>query len=157
MPSFDITGWYNTAGFNNSLIANLSDAKFSTLSLTAPNLMPEASSPLRTLDAGCLTDLGTLDPGLSLVNREKANLGMELYPNPATEQTTIAFTLENESNIKVTITDIRGMMSQVIAEGDYSAGDHNIETTTAFLVSGIYLVRIETPAGYQTLKLNVVK
>ena len=69
------------------------------------------------------------------------------YPNPFNPTTTIAFYLERETEIKLEVYNIVGQKVAVLAEGRYSAGNHQVvfdgrSATGEEVASGIYFYRL---------------
>lgn len=65
--SFDITAWFNTGGWGNSVLAAVSDLQLNTpFSLTSPNFIPNAGSPLLSGADFSNTALG--DPHFQVVS-----------------------------------------------------------------------------------------
>ena len=57
------------------------------------------------------------------VPRAQHNLGVN-FPNPASGETTIPFTLATPGNVELAVFDLLGRKVSVLAEGTYAAGDH---------------------------------
>jgi len=75
---------------------------------------------------------------------------LSVYPNPADESLTVSFKALTGAN--VSICDITGnkLMSTTA-----SAGDNNVTLNTSGLVSGMYILNIETENGVVARKLSV--
>ena len=79
------------------------------------------------------------------------------YPNPFNPDTKIDFSLPNESNIKVTVYNQLGQQVAIVAEGEYSAGIHQLNFYADNLASGIYYYRIQAGSYSQTKKMILIK
>jgi len=77
---------------------------------------------------------------------------LQLFPNPATNQLTIAFG-SNNKKIKVTIADITGKIIYFITATD----TQKIEVNTKDFAAGIYVVKIQAEDSIATKKLIVEK
>jgi hypothetical protein len=84
------------------------------------------------------------------VNKKSSTL---VYPNPVLQSAVISFSLSNTSSVDITITDIDGRRVQVVATGNFSAGNHIIQFSRGQLVRGVYLLRIKTNESVTTKKI----
>lgn len=80
----------------------------------------------------------------------------DVYPNPAQDNTTVEFSLEDREQINVELVDMTGRVVQQVYTGELASGVHRFPVQTAELSAGIYLVRLLTDEGkYLTRKLVV--
>ena len=72
------------------------------------------------------------------------NFNLVAYPNPAENQTTIAFELENTSDVTITVTDMSGkvMLSEVMINA--GAGKNELNISTANFANGMYFLNLST-------------
>lgn len=82
---------------------------------------------------------------------------IKVYPNPATNEAQLSFTINKTSHVQVHVFDMMGRVVSTIADATMNAGMHNLNISTANLPAGIYNIKIQTPAGSQTERLTVVK
>lgn len=80
------------------------------------------------------------------------------FPNPATSEANIAFSLKANSAISITIMDMAGRIIQIITREQLPAGSHSEAINTSNLPSGnyIYLLRTSNGSGLAG-KLQVVR
>jgi photosystem II stability/assembly factor-like uncharacterized protein len=80
------------------------------------------------------------------------------YPNPfaATAGTTISFTLQENSDVRVALYDASGRMLQTVTEGRYNSGSHSVRVNTASLRPGVYFYTLSDGAAQVTRKLVVM-
>ncbi|MEY3235949.1 MAG: hypothetical protein RI883_50 [Bacteroidota bacterium] len=95
------------------------------------------------------------DPSLSVSELENT-LGMNVYPNPTNTNTTVSFSLTNESTVSVNVTDLAGKVIITNALGTVS-GAQNINVNTENLTSGVYMVNVSVNGNVSTEKLIVRK
>lgn len=69
------------------------------------------------------------------------------YPNPATSNTNIKFSLLKQDNVTIQIIDIRGQMISSIAQPGLDAGTHIVPVNTSLMPSGDYIYLIRTASG----------
>ncbi len=60
------------------------------------------------------------------------------YPNPFASATTIQFTLPNESNVLLTVTDVLGRTVATLVDGRLGAGEHSSTLNAGDLPNGVY-------------------
>lgn len=79
-----------------------------------------------------------------------------LYPNPAAQSTTLAFTAGDRAKVSVEVFDVLGhLVSVATQESDFEKGFHTITLNTAALANGIYYVSLEVNGVKETKKLLV--
>ena len=71
------------------------------------------------------------------------------FPNPFNPNTTIAFYLDRDTDVNITIFNIRGQKIKTLADGSFTAGYHNItwdgtDANARFMASGVYFYIMET-------------
>ncbi len=79
------------------------------------------------------------------------------HPNPFNPVTTIPFSLAEDSEITLVVYNIAGEKIATLAEGQFSAGRHNIDWNAGEFGSGIYFCRLNAGKFEQTRKMTVVK
>lgn len=88
---------------------------------------------------------GTTDIGhLEKENAKQFTLGQN-YPNPYSSETTIPFTLQTPSNVKIEIWDLSGKKVGEIAQNELNVGEHSVLFNPAKmnLATGHYIYQIE--------------
>ncbi len=80
-----------------------------------------------------------------------------IYPNPFTTETNIAFELKNAANVSITITDITGKQVDALPAAMMSEGAHNIIYNGSELSTGMYFVTIKTGDNTFTQKISIIK
>jgi hypothetical protein len=76
-----------------------------------------------------------------------------LYPNPATDQVNIDFSLPEKGKLSIGLYQANGLLLNTISDKFFDAGDHQIDINTGKLSSGIYLVKFRSGNDNQTMKL----
>ncbi|MBN1543651.1 T9SS type A sorting domain-containing protein [candidate division KSB1 bacterium] len=87
---------------------------------------------------------------------EKFNLEQN-YPNPFNPTTTIAFSLEKNTQVKLTIYNMLGEMVAVLADGYLTAGTHEATWNAANQSTGLYFYRLEAGNTILTRKMTLLK
>jgi hypothetical protein len=67
--------------------------------------------------------------------------GFQLYPNPATREISIRYTLERETEVEISIYTLQGMELAIISIPDSSPGTHNFSYPVDQYPAGTYIVK----------------
>lgn len=84
-----------------------------------------------------------------------ATVKLGLYPNPAANNATIAFTLAEAGKVLITVLDMSGKQALPATNSQYTAGTQTMSLNTSALANGTYIVRIVTGKGVNNIKLVV--
>lgn len=81
------------------------------------------------------------------------------YPNPFNPSTTIPFELDEPTDVTVTVYDMMGRMVSVILDNQsFNAGEHTLTFNATGLSSGIYIYRVELGTGVsRSQKMTLIK
>jgi FlgD Ig-like domain len=83
-------------------------------------------------------------------------------PNPFNPSTRIPFTIPSAGRVRITVYDVSGALVRVVADRELPAGSHEAvwdgkDDSGRTLSSGVYLCRLEHPAGIKARKLLALK
>jgi hypothetical protein len=78
-----------------------------------------------------------------------------VYPNPATTNTNIEFTLKQANTVVVSVVDINGKTVYTHQSNQLQSGNHRINIETGDLAKGIYSAIIKTGTEQQVVKFSV--
>lgn len=93
--------------------------------------------------------------GASLDVNELAE-NLNVYPNPATNNLNVAFTLETNSKTTIELVNNLGQVVTTQSLGEVS-GEQNVALDVASLESGMYIVKVKTANGEITRRVSIVK
>ena len=79
------------------------------------------------------------------------------YPNPFNPSTTLRFSLDTDAEVRLAVLDALGREVAVVAEGSYSAGQHEATFNAENLPSGLYLVRLESEGRVDTQRITLLR
>jgi len=96
-----------------------------------------------------------ITPGIA--NNEIEKYHINLYPNPATNETWIEFELTEKSKVKISTYDLAGRQIDIIAEEDQYTGTIRYNYNTSNLSKGVYLVIVEIGRERQARKLVILR
>lgn len=95
--------------------------------------------------------------GQADVVKESLNaLSLNVYPNPASYQANVTFTMASKSNTQVTVYDMTGKLISTIALGEV-VGAQAVTINTSQIEAGFYLIEVKTDNNVQTKRISVVK
>ena len=77
------------------------------------------------------------------------------YPNPFNPETTIHFTLKNDTNVKIDIFNIRGAWIATVKDEIMIQGRHSVVWDASNMASGVYFYRLDVE-GYQAIRRMVL-
>lgn len=83
--------------------------------------------------------------------------GVNLYPNPVSQEATVDVNLNEATNVIVTVYDITGKAVANVYEGQMDSGMTTLKVNVSDLQSGIYFTTISSRSAKKTLKMVVVK
>ncbi len=98
--------------------------------------------------------------------QEPVNVGLEdvasygeasinLFPNPATNSTTLNYNLEVASKVVMNIYDMNGRLISSLDKGTQSAGSHSQIIDLRSMDKGVYMIQMLTKGSIKTIKLIV--
>jgi hypothetical protein len=134
------------------------------LRLTNPAFVGDDGKPLGDLnwypkyaERWDMTDWGRGPvTAVEVVNNAKGSLSN--YPNPFANETTIQFSMESESWVKLSVYDITGKTINTLINGNLNEGVHKVmwngtDASGQDAQSGMYFYRLETEAQVVTSKM----
>ena len=79
------------------------------------------------------------------------------YPNPFNPETTISFSIPNDSNIELSIFNIKGQKIKTLAHNEFNKGDHSIiwngdDECNKPVSSGVYLYKLNVKGKTELVK-----
>ena len=173
--TFDISTWYNTAAYGNSLFTLPTDLNLTNpYNYSQPDFMPSNTSAL--LSGADFSAASLLDPFFEVVsyrgafgatdwtaswsnyNCQNSNYAVGvseissarsvvIYPNPVTSSSVITFELLTSAKLSVSVYDLQGRIVKNVANAVYPSGMNTIKIPAEELNSGFYLLSISTERG----------
>lgn len=110
------------------------------------------NAPVITNDAAVLMVGPT-----AINNLSNDNIGLNIYPNPASTEATVAYQLKNVGDVEVKLTDMQGKIVTSTTFASQQAGNHQFKISTAPIANGVYMLQLTTADQTKTLKLNINK
>ncbi|WP_022834970.1 Calx-beta domain-containing protein [Salisaeta longa] len=79
------------------------------------------------------------------------------FPNPFQQQTTLRYELPVDGPVRVAVYDVLGRAVRVLVNDTQTAGRKEVTFRTRGLASGVYFLRLTTPAAVRTQRMTVVR
>ena len=89
------------------------------------------------------------------INENTNDLGLNIFPNPASDNAQVNYNLSAETNVLITVSDVTGKLIASEDKGAQQQGHHFTNINTALLAKGFYTVSVRTVYGTSTSKLIV--
>ena len=93
----------------------------------------------------------------AIQNLANTPTNINIYPNPAKDETMLSFYLPASSNIQVQVVDELGRTVSIVANDNMNAGVHNININTYSLSNGIYNITLRSESGVFTKLLSIIR
>lgn len=105
---------------------------------------------------------------LTVLNNDFDNVSIlkssiiSIYPNPFNPSTNIKYNLNSDSNVKISIYDVKGRLVNLIVDEDKPKGEYEIvwngeNQDNQVMPSGIYFCRLKTNVGVSLKKISIIK
>lgn len=79
------------------------------------------------------------------------------YPNPFNPETIISFNLPTNQIVNVVVYNQVGQEVEVLASGEFLAGNHSLKFDARHQPSGIYFCKVRTPTSKKIIKMVLTK
>lgn len=89
------------------------------------------------------------------INENKLDLGLNLFPNPATDNVQVNYDLAAETTVTINVYDVTGKLVSTVSKGNQAQGRHFAFINASELAKGFYTVSVQTTTGLSTAKLIV--
>ena len=93
-----------------------------------------------------------IDAAVNNVENNGLSIG-NVYPNPTNGQTTVNYSLVNESAVSIKVVDVTGKVVYTSNQGSQVAGNHKVSFDATSFTNGVYYVTINTNGTQVTKKL----
>jgi ligand-binding sensor domain-containing protein len=118
-----------------------------TMGITIYN--PNGVVGLDDPDSDCPTWILTTLPEARFTNQ----IDVSGFPNPVTDYFSLAVDIKNKGDVKVQLFDVKGSLKQEVIEINLNPGNHDFIIPVKDFDKGIYLLRVTTIEGQNTIKL----
>ncbi len=159
-PVGDYT-WHAYAGIFPNFVAAQDEFAFT---VTANTVASSTAPQMWTMSGSAPSELANAFDGTTVTAGEneplavRADLDVQVYPNPANAATTITVSVPTAQRVTVAISDILGRTVDTIDAGVIHPGGQRLHLELDHYPSGTYLVRVDAGSAYtQTKRLVVVK
>ena len=80
---------------------------------------------------------------------------ISVYPNPANDNTTVSYSLTENSNVKIIVCDLLGQEIMQVVNEKQNSGEHHLDIYTEQLKNGIYFIKINVNTEDAVQKLVI--
>ncbi len=175
LPPTPPAGLFDVRLNNNKFITNSEVATINLqgvnypLSLSVDNadadyifIDPVTEKELGTIKAGTngevvLNNLPANAVKVMKVNAVIEGFGINVYPNPAMNNTVVSYSVVNSGNVKVVLFDALGNEVMTLVDGNVVAGSHTVNLNVEGLSVGNYICKITSGNMNSFVKVNVVR
>jgi len=104
---------------------------------------------------------GMYQPGGSGISQESDVVNkfdlLQNYPNPFNPSTTISYTVQKPSRVKMCVYDLLGNEVAMLVDGSKQAGTYTVQFDGSDLSSGIYVYKLQLEDKVITKKMTLIK
>jgi hypothetical protein len=79
-----------------------------------------------------------------------------VFPNPFTDNTSIAFSLKQAENVRLDVYSVTGQCVYTAAQGQFPVGINNLTFNGSNLAQGLYFLKLSAGSTSYTQKINIV-
>jgi len=124
----------------------------------------DAGNPNSPFDPdGTIADMGAFyyDQGTGVdeedIQSSINNIQLSNYPNPFNPTTTISFSIQNDSEVNLSIYNIKGQKINTLAHNEFTKGNHSviwngIDENNNLVSSGVYLYKLNVNGKFESMK-----
>ena len=153
--------WYNSYASANNIdtVKTASQINFVNAFTALGNVPDYRLQAASTASAGAsFTNVKFVGGFTGLNETESTISSVGVYPNPATQNTNISFTLVENNKVSISIFDVLGnLVSPVSQNNDFVKGNNIVSINTSTLSSGIYYISLEANGTKEIKKLVISK
>jgi len=133
-------------------VANAGEESFSFVDVNAKNIQNKYRLIQLDLD-GAEHILGEV----SIAAEKTPDMPISLWPNPASKNTDISYSLSTQGDVHCTVYDELGRIALQMENLNQAQGSHTMSVNTTTLSAGLYRVEIVSGGAMTTLGLTVIR
>ena len=84
---------------------------------------------------------------------EKTGFKATIFPNPATDQVHLDFSIPEKSSVNIDLYNAGGQLVKTLGNGIFDIGNHQVDVDLQRLFVGVYWIKIKSLNDIQTLKI----
>lgn len=153
------SAWYNTYAGANSIDTVTSVSQINFVNAFPTNLEDNSDFRLNTASTASTGALFSDFSGPFASVNELTGIvenSFNLYPNPASQNTTLSFSLANKNHVVVSVYTVLGnLISTINHLNEFEKGNNIIQFNTSNLANGIYYISLTVNGSVETKKLII--
>ena len=95
--------------------------------------------------------------GTNVTNSSIAYYTLQNYPNPFNPSTTIVYSLENESLVKIEVYDVIGRLTSTLVNEIQARGNYRTIFNASNLTNGMYIIKYTNNTSVKYIKCSLLK
>ena len=115
------------------------------------------TSPTLVVARSLSANVQASGPALAAKTTTAYSEALHAFPNPFSANTTLEFTLPQTAGYELVVYDIKGRLVARVSTGEAQAGVRYTFPLGGSLQEGVYVARLLTESGTQTIRLNLIK
>ncbi|MCK9616227.1 MAG: T9SS type A sorting domain-containing protein [Lentimicrobiaceae bacterium] len=159
LPLIEQHSLFDSLVYGNYFVSNLSQAIANVTDSVFFDIKIEAIDSSGNASAQIWHPAFLVKPDGVGINENKIHNGettLQIYPNPVNDNSIISFNLTQNLNVKLSVYNINGQLTDVLLEKTMEKGNHQINwNATEKLTPGVYLLKLETGSTVETTKVIV--
>jgi len=128
----------------------MADGMGYTLELIAPNLDNSLAENWASINTA--GSPGKANEESTSISEESDNINLKIFPNPFSDNPSIAFSLVQSSNVRIALFNVNGSKVKSIFDGRLDTGNHKLSSDFKNLNRGIYYLKFSIDNKEETLK-----
>jgi hypothetical protein len=129
---------------NDTIVLHLTDGERGDYDITANGTIMEPGGPIQSASA------------VPVYSEQELNLE-PVYPNPFSQETTVAFTIPMATKVRLEVFDLTGKLLIQLLNKKIPAGRHSMIWPSPDIPEGMYLIKMTTKFKTSTRKILKVK
>lgn len=153
------SAWYNTYAGANSIDTVTTVSQINFVNAFPTNLEDNSDFRLNTAStASTGASFSGFTGPFTAINELTGVVenSFYLYPNPATQNTTISFSIIENNSVAINVYDVLGNLISTLSQtSNFEKGNNAVNINTSHLASGIYYISLTINGAKETKKLVV--
>jgi hypothetical protein len=135
-------------GANETFVSHLNNALVKSEVIASSNQISVELAPLSVNTILLRSNVVGTKP-----DYQKSNFKGSAYPNPASNQVNLDFSLPEKTKMSISLYNTNGQFLKTVVSSVFEAGSHQVNLDTSFITEGVYFIKFNSENMVQTIKL----